>query len=480
MIISISLLVHTLILVLSKTLSLDFYVALIEYADEKDGDMGSYLLSGHLVRLALQQGLHRDPSQHENISVFEAEMRRRIWKSIVQLDLLACVRIGLPKSLRYSESDTREPRNLYDEELYEDMKELPPSRPLTEPTPMSYSISKGRIMTCYGRIVEFLHQLVAQPYEEVLRLDSELMAAREKLPPRLQLRAIEDMRNDPPSLIMERCIIQQFYHKAICLLHRKYWRSSPTDSDGSFFYSLKVSLGSAMALLNLQELMHRASQPGGPLKSMKWYHFAITNHDFLLAPMIVCLDLMNIQINRQNAKHTPKSHSCLVMEIEKLNAVEKSRTIWSEVVNDCKDAKRAVNILDSVLGKLKLKVEESQSSLPSNPQMPLSASNPGADCLKFNPSFTTQYPFGLPMVANPPDLSGTVMRDDTISSWGFLDTLGSDLNMPANFDWVSFMTLHFRLRIANILQDAWDQFVVTHSPPQIEPGIQDLPNEFFQ
>ena len=49
-----------------------FYLyTIIEYADERDGDIGTYVLSGHLVRLALQQGLHRDPSQHQNISIFE-------------------------------------------------------------------------------------------------------------------------------------------------------------------------------------------------------------------------------------------------------------------------------------------------------------------------------------------------------------------------------------------------------------------------
>ena len=159
-----------------------------------------------------------------------------------------------------------EPRNLYDDELHEDMEDLPPSRPLTEPTQMSYSIAKGRIMTLYGRIVEFLHQLVPQPYEGVLRLDSELRKARELLPLQLQLRKLEDMVGDPPSLIIERYIIHQFHHKTLCLLHRECWKS-PKDLDGTFF-SMKTSLASAMDLLGQQESMHRACRPGGPLVNM--------------------------------------------------------------------------------------------------------------------------------------------------------------------------------------------------------------------
>jgi len=40
--------------------------SLIEYSVERDGDMGTWLLSGTIMRLALQQGYHRDVS----ISIF--------------------------------------------------------------------------------------------------------------------------------------------------------------------------------------------------------------------------------------------------------------------------------------------------------------------------------------------------------------------------------------------------------------------------
>jgi hypothetical protein len=419
-----------------------FYLyAMVEYGDERDGDMGTYLLSGTLVRLALQQGYHRDPSQHPNISVFEAEMRRRLWNAVVQHDLLACVRIGLPKSLRYSESDTEEPRNLYEEELYEDMKELPPSRPLGEPTPMSYVITKARIMKCYGRVVEFLHQLVPQPYEEVLKLDTALMEARELIPSHLQLRLLEEMQDDAPSLILERYIIQLFYHKAVCLLHRKYWKSSPTDSDETFFYSRKASIASAMTLLSHQATMHRACRPGGPLTNMKWYHFAITNHDFLLAAMIICLDLISIERARREPE--PSTYDCIVPDIDKLSAIQRSRTIWSEVIDDCKDAKRAVSILSGVLGKLSTKAEEMKNSAPE--PISASATNPTADSLRFSPYFTDQFGIGIPLVADPPNGVDTVMHDNMPSSEGILDTLGSDWQtLPADFDWVRFLKHAFQ------------------------------------
>jgi hypothetical protein len=112
--------------------------------------MGTYLLSGTMIRLALQQGYHRDPSQFPNLSVFQGEMRRRIWSAVSQHDLLFSIQIGLPKCIRYAECDTQPPRNLYAEELYEDMKELPPSRPVSEDTEISYQVVKLQIMRAYG------------------------------------------------------------------------------------------------------------------------------------------------------------------------------------------------------------------------------------------------------------------------------------------------------------------------------------------
>jgi hypothetical protein len=130
-------------------------------------------------------------------------MRRRVWTIIIQHELLTAVKIGLPKQTRFSESDTLVPRNLYEEELYEDMKELPNSRPLTEDCPSSYFATKFNIMVAYGCVVEFLH-VVKQSDTDIMTLDNMLLKVSESVPPHLQVRPLEDMQNDPPWRIMER------------------------------------------------------------------------------------------------------------------------------------------------------------------------------------------------------------------------------------------------------------------------------------
>jgi hypothetical protein len=325
--------------------------SMLEYGEEKDGDSGSWFLGGSVVRIALQEGYHRDPSQHPTISVFDGEMRRRVWTMLTQYELLLCVKIGLPKTTRLSECDVIPPSNVYEEELYEGMEKLPASRPLTEATPISYFVTKYYVMRAYALVIESLHVIQTQSYAEIMRLDSMLMDAREMIPPHLQVRPLDQMIRDPPSRLMERYLLTIFYHKAICLLHRKHWgmKQEGAPEACAFYYSRKTCVSSSMVLLDIQASMHRACRPGGPLSSMKWYHFAINNHDFLLAAMILCLDLLIMNCD------PGLGNDCIISAFEKLDCIKRSRAIWAEIVSECKDARRAVNILDNMIRKISVR-----------------------------------------------------------------------------------------------------------------------------
>ncbi|KAF7922474.1 uncharacterized protein EAE98_008000 [Botrytis deweyae] len=200
--------------------------AFIEYAYERDGDMGTWLLSGNIMRLALQQGCHRDPDQHSGLSVYEGEMRRRVWLIITQHELLFSVQIGLPKSIKLAECDYKEPRNLRLEELSEDMTILPPSRPDDESTHNCYQRVQSRIMRAYGYVIEFLHTVEPQPYTEVIRLDEMLKKYHDQIPSHLQLGTLSQMAHETPSNFAEKFFLQKFYYKATLLLHRKYWNAT--------------------------------------------------------------------------------------------------------------------------------------------------------------------------------------------------------------------------------------------------------------
>ena len=287
-------------------------------------------------------------------------------------------------------------------------------------------------MRAYGLVVEFLHRVQPQIYEEVLKLDLILMETRNIIPSHLQLRTLSEMAHDPPSKIMERYILQAFWHKSVCVLHRKYWNSKPSHhqaNEGPFFYSRKTCVASSMELLGFQESMHQASRPGGCLFTMKWYNFTSTKHDFLLAAMVICLDLMSTN----NFGCDAQGQVCTVTPAEKLNAIHKSRAIWAEIVDESLDAKRAVSILDAVLKKLSAKMQDqTQKDGFTAMDAPVSASatNPTVDTLRYSPYFTDQFGLGVPLIAEPQ------IEEDIFMQNSVLNSLGSDFMAPSDFDWV--------------------------------------------
>ncbi|KAL1986092.1 hypothetical protein VTN96DRAFT_6989 [Rasamsonia emersonii] len=80
-------------------------------------------LSGIAVRVAQRIGLHRDGS-HLGLSVFETELRRRLWWQVTVVDATIGHMSGSISSL-LPVADTDTPLNVNDSDLYPEMKEKP-------------------------------------------------------------------------------------------------------------------------------------------------------------------------------------------------------------------------------------------------------------------------------------------------------------------------------------------------------------------
>jgi hypothetical protein len=175
-----------------------------DFSETKEADASVWILIGVIARLAMRMGYHRDSKMFPNITPFQGEMRRRVWTFVRQADLLFSAQVGLPSMLRTGDSDTEIPRNLYDEDFDPDCKELPPSRPNNEPTPVAYLIAKARIAYAFGRVVEHTSSVKVAPYEVVMDIDGELRRARDLIPEHLMVRPIEECQLDPAEVIMSR------------------------------------------------------------------------------------------------------------------------------------------------------------------------------------------------------------------------------------------------------------------------------------
>ncbi|KAL9120712.1 MAG: hypothetical protein Q9187_002732 [Circinaria calcarea] len=260
-----------------------------EYMLSNDSQVKIWVLLGLIVRLALRMGYHRDSSHYSDISPFHGEMRRRVWHLIFQIEVLISFQLGLPSTIKKLQSDTLSPHNLMDHDFSIDSTELPTSRPVTDMTPVSYSIAKCRICHVFATATDFSQAVKLPIYLEIMSLDRRLQESYELVPSDLRIRPLDQSITDAPDLIMNRFNLELLYQKTRCVLHRSYLLEAHTDS--RFAYSQRTCIQAAMDILRHHSTIYNACQVGGQLSPVKWYMASLTTHDFLLAAMIICLEL---------------------------------------------------------------------------------------------------------------------------------------------------------------------------------------------
>ncbi|KAI9790179.1 MAG: hypothetical protein M1816_005379 [Peltula sp. TS41687] len=510
----------------------------------RNAEINSWVMGGMIVRLAMRMGYHRDvrvslnspslfertntlsqytqPKHYPNITPFQGEIRRRVWAFVRMADTLLSFHIGLPSMVRSADCDTALPRNLYDGEFGKGITALPPSRPVTEATPISYMNTKAQLAIIFGDIVEQTNSVNSISYEDVMKLDSKLRDARASTPLHLRMHSLEESRMDPAMLIMQRYNLQILFHKSLCVLHRKFLARARTNP--RYTHSRSACVDSSLELMRLQGILHQETLPQGRLRPVRWFVPSPTSHDFLLAAMIVCLDLdQGAEAQTTGLGSKDVSNGELERRTEMLQALEKSNAIWQELQDQSMEAYKANKTLTVMLRKLKNVFVNGNAKAPDraspfsfaslggiggNERTPNFASedikpehsaamtlgmlssggvtsNAAAAAALFDRGYQSTPSRNL-VLGNSPGFTPNYITDPTNSVSGDINAslfagLGQQgnnlMDMPATFDWVSY----FFLLIAIInqtqlttsftsIKDAWDSYIQNTS--NLDPGSQ--------
>jgi hypothetical protein len=413
-----------------------------DYARSRDAEPGILVSTGIIVRLAMRMGLHRDPAPYSGITIFQGEMRRRLWAAIRSFDLLFSAQAGLPPIVRPRDTNTDIPRNIYDDELFEDMKVLPPSRSESEATPTLFLINRSRFIYKLGEAVELTESLTCASYDEVMKLDHQVRDLLENIAPHLKIRSMDESARDPSTLIMQRFTLDLLYLKIICVLHRKFIAASRYNT--RFTYSRRAVIDASMTMLQHQATLHRECQPGGRLRSVKWFISSLTTVDFLLAAMIIASDLYHTARSEREGRSPPGdiymwSHD---RRAEMLDAIETAVGIWEGLKEHSMEAYKAHTTLQVMLTQLK-----QHESMRQNQQDFASASN-------------ATYPASTAM-----DESNVAPEHSAAITLGMLSTGGVTPNSANMFD------NRYPASMANLLNDPLPQ-----QPSGLTPNYGGMPS----
>ena len=303
--------------------------ATAELNRQDDNRRGLWIMTGVIVRAAINMGYHREPDPSSSLSVLQAEYRRRVWLSVTSMDDLASFQAGFPRMMPAIYSDTMEPRNLHDWQLSDSTTVLPPSRPLTEPTPAIYLIVKGRLLCALGRITDFHNALKPGPYEAALDIDKSLHEVYQNFPPHMKaIDCGEDLGSSPNKFRRSSLQLESLYHQGMCILHRKFIAKGRLEPRYSI--SRDRCISSALALLSHQRFLEPS-----------WYKISQTRQMLSLAAMILFLEL-------EHRRTGPKSDLSFDSDLL-LQALKRSCAFWEVAKSSCVETERVYRILIGLL-----------------------------------------------------------------------------------------------------------------------------------
>ena len=398
-----------------------FLYAFAKYLRKEETD--AFMLMSMSTRLAMKMGYHRDPRHFPSISPFEGEMRRRTFATLETFDLLESFHAGVPSIIHEEECDIEPPGNLLDTDFGEDCTTLPPSRPENDATPMLYSCWKTKVSKTFRRVVRYALSSRPPSHDTTRRLDKELRDLYDTLPDSLKLKTIGSSFTDEAVTTLKRLNIALVYHESLCVLHRRYLSFGRSDSN---YDSLRETcVNAAMQILRYQIELHEACQPGRRFHADSWVFSGIRMNSFLLAAMIICIDLYELRKAKTNV-----SPGGLVQRNDQIETLKSCQRIWSSQGTASHEARRASRIVEVMLSNV-LKAD-----LTGNPLV-------GTEAALITPESSPQT---TSSVGNPPPqaalpTSGTdvsVQLDNAALDMAFdpLSAVSLPLNGLDDYNWV--------------------------------------------
>ncbi|QKX61563.1 uncharacterized protein TRUGW13939_08715 [Talaromyces rugulosus] len=231
---------------------------------------------GSLIRMAMQIGLHHDPKHLPAMSLLQVELRRRLWATVLEMAIQSSLDSAMPPIISLDHFDTEAPSNYNDDEFDESTIELV-AHPRSTYTTSSLQLILLDSIPTRLRILQLLSGLKAElSYQDVLSLSSEVTDSY------YAYRKFSQENINSGMTPFHRNLIDYFVRRFLIPLHCLF--ASKAQANPLFYYSLKVSLDVAMAIVSPEpdDGFSRIMVTGGGLfREGFWYATSIIGREIL-------------------------------------------------------------------------------------------------------------------------------------------------------------------------------------------------------
>lgn len=261
-----------------------------QYSVERFKDIWN--ATGSLVRSAMTIGLHRDPSESTQIPIFWAEMRRRLWMTIVEMDLQMSLTCGMPTMVCATDFTCGVPANINDADLTFEMRHPPSPKPFDEWSdclPQVVLASSLRQRLDAARLLSNIED--GLDYSEIVEHAKNLEKILQDLPPPLKFDHLPDQDSQSPGRLMTRVMLDVHIRRAILNLYGPFAQADLDDTN--FAEARKGFITSSLVILCYQDVFDPDFADIDMIASPRYwdlFHIFCKN-DMMHASLGVCLEI---------------------------------------------------------------------------------------------------------------------------------------------------------------------------------------------
>ena len=256
-------------------------------------DIG-WVSAGSLLRAAMHIGLHRDPDHLPAMPVLHAEIRRRLWATVLEIVLQSSLDSGGPPMVTPSDFDTRQPSNFDDEQLTDSEQPPPVPRPTGTFTQTTVQLALLRSFPSRLAIADYVNRSnTPASYEETLKWNSELTNACRALSATLQ------PSYDPAGVLPKRLSLFQL-RLAEHMVHRFFLALNHpwlAQNNPAYYFARKMCVETSLKLYRAIAAGSPAGESGTASQTDDFTRLATYGHGAfrsvpILAALSICLELL--------------------------------------------------------------------------------------------------------------------------------------------------------------------------------------------
>ncbi|KAE8371805.1 hypothetical protein BDV26DRAFT_302462 [Aspergillus bertholletiae] len=245
-------------------------VVMARQATGLEGDLAA-IPAGSLIRTALLMGLHRDPCNFPNISPYWAEVRKRLWFTIVELELQTALYSGIPVAISWEDFDCPLPSNIEDEDFSVELNRLPAAKPLTTTTRATFQLALARTLKTRLKILKEINSIrLCASYKDIVSLGEDLTNGLAEAPPDLREisnAASNTAENKDPNRTFRASMFLFLHYRYLLALHRPFFLSLAERQDEPYMLSRRICVQASLAQLAQLEYVcdgsHRTAHARG-------------------------------------------------------------------------------------------------------------------------------------------------------------------------------------------------------------------------